>query len=220
MKKQLIELVSFFKSFDHQPDDDLKVMYSQAYQLGTLWFGVPKDDKAATRIVRSSVSCCAYDPIFMNYTISIINDAVQECQIMYCIGHEVYHRVSHKKTGLRNIYWVDEMMAEATAFHVLQQTGFHDYASFLEIHYGLYDLIDILQLPLRCRVTHWITRYLDTDVPENFAQSVFTWGRRVEKVVGWDTMTHLIDCQTWSEWLDYVSADKRQEICSLLNINR
>src|SRR5579871_6829573 len=207
----LKKLLSLYK-FDVK-DDQLNEFAAYCFETYVGWFGPQQGPQWPYEIVFGPSNMCLRNCILRRYEIVIMKSYETNKQKFASIAHEMYHCVTKNRSSLIRFLWVDEMMAFVTSQRILRQRGYHDYADLrLKVAIESPDCMDILALKkAKARKTMFQIIY-----PDGFAAGVNTLGAELEKLVGWEAMTRLIQCISWKEWLYALSADVRPPVCQLL----
>ncbi len=199
-------------------DEDLYTFADVAYARYVEWFGPPKNPERPYKIKGGPYSGIGYDMFAREYVIVINKKYEYYEQCFATLAHEMYHRVTKHHRGLRQLLWVDEMMAEVSTRQLLCEQGYTDYADLrLQVDRQKVKQLNVsaLKNAQRRRVLLGLRGFA---YPEGFAEGVSLLGATLEKIVGWEQMCRLIHCQTWDEWLVILPDDVRLQVCRLLGL--
>ncbi len=105
-------------------EEEYERLAADALQACSEWFGPPVDPKRPVGYAVSpdNISACGY--FFGQYMIALnpnLDTPAERCET---IGHEMYHRVTMRRPGLRREMWIDEMMAFLAEQWFLTRHGF------------------------------------------------------------------------------------------------
>jgi hypothetical protein len=183
------------------------------------WFGEPADMDWTYTIELYRYSALERDPFRHTYTIFLRKDYKSKEQFFADVAHEIYHRVTNWRSGLRRLMWVDEMIAFLATQHVLRGTGLSDYADVIKDHH--YNRGND-EIPLNIRQ---LRRYnhrrpfpgiLGSNYPKTFGNSVALIGLSLEEAVGWEAICRLTFAINWNEWYSWLSPDAASQARQLL----
>ncbi len=200
-------------------DAELQLFAQQAYRYCIDWFGVPLDDNWRYVLVDGSFDGCAHNRILREYTIVIRSDYAYPEQKKAAIAHEMYHRMTLLKEGLRESAWIDEMLAFLVSQRILSNQGMLEYANLrlqrqLNSKYRL-DLSS-LQKAQRKRILFGLG---GITYPQGFASAVACLGTELEAKLGWSTINYLVQCRTWEEWFAKLPPESKSDASALLGID-
>jgi hypothetical protein len=214
------ELRSIISSIDLGfKDEQLEAFAPRAYGLCIKWFGLPVDADRQYRIIGGPLGGTSRDLLSGHYMITIPPDCPALEQRVAVLSHEMYHRVTMRRRGLRCQRWIDEMMAEMTALMILREEGFADYADhWLRLMHESPSLLDARALRHAVKRKSILLGSFGFVYPAEYGPSVIVLGTKLERLVGWDRMCRIVHCRNWDEWLVPFPANLCWEICRLLDI--
>ncbi len=192
-----------------------------AYDYCVSLYGPPTDAGCSYILVKGvgNRSTCSY--ALRRYTIRLspgLETREQRCML---IGHEMYHRVTLRRKGLRRQPWMDEMLAYLTSLWFLQQQGFSYYADFLKDNDqkvpGRVDL-DALRA-FRPPALRERLRSPSMGYPEEFYTDVGRLAVALGHIANDKDLCRIIKENTLEGWIDSLSAEKRYGVCRLLEMS-
>ena len=136
------------------------------------------------------------------------------------IGHEMYHRVTMHRKGLRRQPWIDEVLAFLTSLWFLHHQGFSSYADFLtQKHQERDRKPDLAGLRAHRRST-WYERLrtLSRDYPEYFYSNLGHISRALNQIVDTNDLCRIIQSETLEEWIGLLPPEKQYGVCRLLEV--
>ena len=214
ISRRLAHHVLCFRPVDK--NSPLYDMGKRCFDLGTSWFGLPPDTNRAFDIIRGAGSMCI-KPKRGTYIIVIdVEHRHPESQLAD-VAHEIYHRVTGHYTGLRELIWVDEMLAFLFSHHALLAFGKNSYAQQQIASFcGQTICISLAEAQsFRNRRPH----YMDEPYPAGFGSCIFETGIRLNNLVSWPDICTIVNCKSWDQWLSRVSVESQGPVMELLNIS-
>ena len=196
----------------HDPKLDAYADY--AYPKCIAWFGPVQDPHWTYEINYAFRAGLTKDPFRKCYLIMLWRTCKEYEPLYDGIGHEMYHRVTNSRKGLRQIYWIDEMLAFLTAHHLLSDFGQGAYADYLEQLYKEEAFLSLKELS-EVQPARGIKRIFYFP-PDGFVPGILRIGIALEKMVGWENICSLVHCRTWEQWLSSLPDAMRQEAHRLL----
>jgi hypothetical protein len=200
---------------DFTADPDLLDFAERTYRTYVEWFGAPADADWPYHLVRGNCNKCTRVAILHSYVITIIRGYQTVEQRKSSVAHEMYHRVTMQRSGLRQQLWVDEMLAIMAQYNILKREGMYRYAIYaLQYHIGSgkrYDVHQLRNVPRRRRLFRVI-------YPPGFTAGIADLVSRLEDLIDWPIWCKLIHCTTWNEWIEFVPTDKRLQLEQLLHL--
>lgn len=201
-------------------DEDLRAFAVAAYSQCVEWFGIPDDHRIGFSIVGGPYTALARDLISRQYVIVISNELRHAEPRFASIAHEMYHRVTMHRRGLREALWVDEMLAFLTTQRILCGMGFAEYADErLRRQREEASTMSVEQLR---RARPLFRRYLWLSAvayPAGFTAGSGVLGARLLEVVGWEHTARMIACHTWEQWLALLPESQVPKAVTLLEIS-
>lgn len=164
-------------------------------------------------------SSCSY--VLIGYTIVLSPELESTEQKCMMIGHEMYHRVTMHRKGLRSQVWVDELLAFLTALWFLNQHGFSDYAdAIVEYYKDLPVKINLRKLCEFRRPSWYISlKTLEPKYPENFYTEVGRLAIALKRIVSKNDFCKIIKVNTLEEWIAALPNDKQYSVSRLLEVS-
>ncbi len=191
-----------------------------AYQYCIGLYGPPADSKQAYVLTRgvSSDSGCSY--ILGKYTITLSPELETLDQLCMVIGHEMYHRITMRRKGLRRQIWIDEMLAFLTSLWFLQQQGFSSYAEYcIGACQESADSIDLNALrTFRRPPWHKRLRDLSQAYPENFYTDIARVAVALKRIVDGNDLCRILKATTVDEWIASLPPAKQYAVCRVLEM--
>jgi hypothetical protein len=208
----------YIKAIDFEyKDEELDAIAPRIYARCVDWFGPPIDPNWPYQIMGGPFGTTTRDFFAKRYIITIPTDCKTLEQRVAVLAHEMYHRVTMHRDGLRRQLWIDEMMAEVTTLKFLREAGFTWYAN--QWLCSLYDnppALDMRDLQRGSRHKSGLWNALGIEHHDEFYDKVALIGVELQRLVGWEQICRIVHCRTWDEWLASLSADLRAEVCDLL----
>ena len=193
--------------------DAIENYAAMAFQRCCAWFGTPADAAWPYELLPWHKSACSRALWFHRYFIAIEEtDSLEEC--CRIVGHEMYHRVvsAQRKTPiLKQNLWVDELLAELTAYRLLDENGMSQYAAEVR------DRTSSATKPLairRFRETKIPLRYRfggskTNGYPPDFSYHVHCLRAALLRYIEWERICRLPQFPTVAAWLESLSPDRK-----------
>jgi len=105
----------------YEPNEETKEFAAYCLQQCVEWFGAPPDLARPYKFETELLSCCTYHFLEKTYIIAFAladRFEVSKDRHWWVLAHEMYHRCTMRRRGMRRYVWVDEMLACAAAFHI------------------------------------------------------------------------------------------------------
>ena len=179
------------------------------------WFGVPRDTKWPYYIISTQTSFCTRSR-WRYYLIGIsdkINTLEQRC---YCVGHEMYHRVTMAYSPIHNRWWLDEMMASAVAVELLKEYNMSAFADRC--------VSELLKLPIEISFCELQAlkhpRGLPTQqhaAPKGFGAAVTRLAIALRRLVTWEELCLLVTSNSLEDWFAAMPVEQQPFIRKLLS---
>jgi hypothetical protein len=192
-------------------DTSLQSFAITAYRCCTDWFGTPPDEDWPCHIVQFRSNSCRRSVLFHEYYITVMSTYKMAEQSKATIAHEIYHRVTRLRGGLRKLPWLDELLAFLASQHVLRANGLSDYAK-TRIKHARYRNCHVDLRAVKA-VPRW--KYI-FGMPTWFYDAVATAGAELDRVLEWSIICRLIHSQSWDQWLQHVPIEQRTYVRDLL----
>ncbi len=184
-----------------------------AFQRCCAWFGTPADAAWPYEILPWHKSFCSRALWFHRYFIAIAEtDSLEEC--CKIVGHEMYHRVvsAQRKTPiLKHNLWVDELLAELTAYRLLDENGMGQYVEKIR-HRTLSETKPLAmqrfretRIPLRYRFGWSKTN----GYPLDFSYHLRCVSAALLRYIEWERICRLPQFPTVEAWLESLSPDRK-----------
>jgi len=191
-----------------------------AFRYCVSLYGQPADAKRPYRLFKGTgeQSACSYS--FGCYTILISPDCTTLEQQCMTIGHEMYHRVTMRRNGLRKQVWVDELLALLTSLWFLPQHGFSEYADdVLEGYTSSPVKIDLRKLREYRRPPWYVNlKTLGPKYPENFYTEIARLATALKHIVSGNDICRIIKANTLAEWIASLPEEKQYAVCCILEV--
>lgn len=201
-------------------DPELINFSQKAYIHCVKWFGEPDDEKWQCTLNYGYSNGCARNWLLREYVIVIRNTYKYAEQKKAIIAHEIYHRATMRRKGLRQSVWVDEMVAFLVSQQILRAENLSNYADLrIQRHLEKQVKINISHLH-KVRRRRIIIGYPCANYPTDFGASVACLGTELEYLVGWSNICRLVNCTSWDDWLDGLPLESRSIVLALLKIGQ
>jgi len=199
-------------------DVDLQRFAQQAYDHCVKWFGLPLDESWSYVLLNGTFDGCARSALLKEYTIVIRRTYVSSEPKKAAIAHEIYHRVTMLRKGLHRAVWIDEMLAFLAVQHILSAQGLLEYADFRLKHQCESQSILGLKNVQNVRRKRILLGLRGVTYPLGFGTAVACLGIELDNLLGWPTLCHLVQCQTWEEWFTILALEIQPQVKILLGI--
>ena len=198
-------------------ETDLKKLADLAYKYCCDWFGPPPDSERPYVIFRGRYSVCAYNFIGREYLIQIADDRKTVEEITATVGHEMYHRVTQRRSGLNKEVWVDEMLAALASQWFLQTQGLDEYGWRISACYWRYDKpVPVQEVRRTVRKKGPFVAWRKTFYPSDFGIDIARLAFALEALVGGKCMTHMVGARSLREWIQSLSPSLQTPVFELL----
>lgn len=137
------------------------------------------------------------------------------------IGHEVYHRVTMCRNGMRRELWVDEMLACLSSYKILRSIGMDTYAfateqACLERQHSRLNVHTLRQIRLKRNVLSGMQRH---PYPTDFRVHVTNLGQALLSIVGWDQLSNLAFSTNLNEWKESLTKEQQSSVYYVLGLS-
>jgi len=181
------------------------------------WFGKPEDYdwEVYTFSGPLTYSQCVANVKQYWIVIDRVTLAEQDMKALsYYVANEMYHRVVWTLGGLRSKRWIDEIVADATAYELLRLEGFDLSPSKLHAHLRTFKKLPDEVLSLQ--MLTWDLTDPKRRTPTEYRVTAILFGRALRNLVGWDVFRKIPGSANWAEWLAYVPEPQRAAAACLL----
>ncbi len=195
---------------------------ANAYQYCTELYGAPGDANTLYCLLNGmddKLSSCFCS---LGWYVIVLSPGLetveQQCMV---IGHEMYHRFTMHRKGLRCQIWVDELLAFLTSLWFLQQQGFSEYAdAFIEGYTNSPGKID-LRVLREFRRPLWYIRLknLGPVYPEDFYTEIARLGVALKSMVSRNDLCRIIKANSLEDWIASLPAEKQYGVCRILEVS-
>jgi tetratricopeptide (TPR) repeat protein len=199
----------------YSEDEQLQAFAKFACQRCCDWFGVPDDEQWPYRILQGPYIACQRQLLLRSYILSLTPDLKDDFYRFEATGHEMFHRVTYRRKGAIKVMWIREMMAERTAYHLLQEGGFSQYGGALAYHYWHTPHMFLPDF-YRARARYIKFGLGGRAYPTNFMATAFCLGAGLEALVGWKRLRRIVSSSSLTEWLHSLSEENRILVRHLL----
>lgn len=197
--------------------EKLHAVARSSYEICTEWFGPPADHAQGYKLIYDTRNQCV-QPIGWGPYLIEIKKGYDDEQYAAVIAHEIYHRVTIKRPGIRNKWWVDEMVAYAATRQAAPLLGYPEYATYMHKRH-LENPDNFTPRAIRDICSRGIPFGMNTDACRlKMEQSFIGFSMRLEALVGWDAMRKIVGCLTWEEWLSGLTPDLREQVVTYFNV--
>lgn len=199
-------------------EDNVIIEYAHfSYQRCTAWFGSPLDADWPCRVVQGPYSGCQRQRLLKSYYIILHSALTDTPARLATLGHEIYHRVTWKRPGLSRSGWVDEMLACHTSQRLLQARGYSNFAARIEKRHRQSPIKLSIPLYQTARRKRRLLGFRASAYPDGFGSTAICLGAALDSLVGWKAMCRLVECASWSEWLQTLPEPRRSPALFLLD---
>jgi hypothetical protein len=209
----------FIDGWEFEPHDPgLHEYADRAYTSCVGWFGPPPDEHWRYEIVRAPQRACAVKSwLHRRYVLYIPSEYKKIEQQCATVGHEMYHRVTMRRRGLRELAWVDELVAFLAAERLLGEQGMEGYAlQRMKRRLAATPRLPVTELHKVTMRRRFRAGALSTVYPPGFYEGIWDVGSRLAGLVDWNCICNLVTCAGWHEWLRSVPPNVRPEVCHLM----
>lgn len=215
----LPRVLSDARHFDpNVQDEKLHDLARSSYHLCTEWFGVPTDHARDYNLIYDVRNRCIPPPFARGPYLIALKKGYAEAQYASVIAHEIYHRVTMKRPGIRCYRWVDEMIAGGVERHATPELGYAKYAKYMHKRFiespDNFDARTIKEI-----YTNGIPPGMDREACElRLDGSSVALGVQLEAIVEWNVICKIVGCLTWEDWLINLEPDIREKVVTLLDL--
>jgi tetratricopeptide (TPR) repeat protein len=164
------------------------------------WFGEGPDPRWPTVFYEASFAGCSRNRLLRAYVVILAANPPHAGQRASEIAHELYHRATFGRPGMRREHWVDEMLAVRSAVHALRGTAFAAYADYLHGAIAQGSSAEFDSGYRDARPQRVLFGFRGTRFHRTFAPAVAALGVALEMVVGWPKLRALGFCPTCEAW--------------------
>ncbi len=195
---------------------------ADAYKFCTELFGPPADLHKPYRLINGTdeISACWYAIGLYTISLSPKCETIEEQCMM--IGHEMYHRFTMHRKGMRQQLWVDELLAFLTSHSFLKRQGYSDYAeSFAQMHTSPIGKLDIKKLRGYPRPSLY-NRVKDMGLIyyEEFYFDIAQLFAALKTILGSKDIYPLLKASSLEQWIDSLPEEKQYCVCRILEVSR
>ena len=197
-------------------DPDLLAFAGRTLSNLYTWFGHPCDPTWPVVIVYGGCEMCGRNRILREYSIVLRGAYPNEAMRLAALAHELYHRATMIRRGLRSQLWIDEMLAFLTSQRILELEGAGAYAEqrFQHLHQR-YQPLDLHVVQSVRTKRRW---FGPIEYPIGFSASVARLGVDLQRIVGWRAACSLVAHSDFADWLASLPADRRAPAATTLGI--
>ena len=194
---------------------------ADAYKYCTELFGPPADPHKPYRLINGpdEVSSCSYALGLYTITLSPQCETLEEQCMM--IGHEMYHRFTMHRKGLRQQVWVDELLAFLTSHSFLKRQGYLDYAdSYVRAYKNSDEKLNVKKLreyprpSFYNRLKNIGLRYYD-----EFYYDIAQLEIALKAVLRSKDLYPLLKATSLDLWIDSLPEEKQYSVCRILEVS-
>lgn len=221
LREALRNFIASVRSIKPIKDDpDLIALADAAYACCVEWYGPPDDPELPVELVQGPWNRCSRSRILRQYIIYLYPHCETMEQRCSAIGHEMYHRVTMRRRGLRRQPWIDEMIACLTAQWFLRQQGFSEYADFLQRWYSEQmerGTVAWLRKAARPNPIHRMF-VPNSSYIKRFYTSVTCVGMALDRVVASKDIRRILTAKTLADWINSLPSESRYSACRILEL--
>ena len=194
---------------------------ADALKYCTKMYGAPFNSNKPYILIKGigEFSSCGY--VLGRYAIILspgIETIEEQCMV---IGHEMYHRFTMHRKGLRRQVWLDETLAIFTSLGFLQQNEFSDFAdTLIENCEKSPGTIDLKRLRQFRRLPWYIyLRNLGPKYPDYFYPEIFRLAVALKAIVRSRDVYRIFNVASLNQWVDTLPEETRYIVCRILEIS-
>jgi len=180
------------------------------------WLGKPPDPEWTFKLIPWHRSMCARDSLNHRYLLMICDSDGSEA-ICRRIGHEMYHRVTWRRSGLRSQLWTNEMLACAVSDHIMNLHGMENYVHAAEqvcVSSNKLDTVRLRNIHSPRRLGE-ITR-TSTSYPQDFGRDLIRLANALMALCGWESFVALGTKPTLADWMCEMSPQLQHAVNAVL----
>lgn len=194
---------------------------AEAYKYCTELYGPPADPHKPYNLINGTndTSICWY--ALGRYTISIspqFETIEEQCMI---IGHEMYHRCTMHRKGMRQQLWVDELLAFVISHSFLKRQGYSDYAeSYVQAYKDSREKLNVKKLREYPRPS--LLNRLKNMGPkfyEEFYYDIAQLAIALKAILCSTDIYLILDATSLQQWINSLPEEKQYSVCSIMEVS-
>ena len=190
----------------------------RAYDFCVEHFGEPCDPHLPYQIHRDfSRSLCSHTPLLRCYMIEIDKKRHDQEQLCTLLGHEMYHRVTMRRSGVHRQPWLNEMLAYLTQQEFLRLNDYDDYAQYVEDvrlqETSSYSIYALRETKKRLNILARISGNIYT---LEFAKQVQRFAFDLQGIVTLREAARLVGASSFESWMAQLSEEQQERIAGLM----
>lgn len=196
----------------------LAAIAPRAYDFCVEHFGEPCDPQLPYEIHRDFArSLCSYTPLLRCYTIEIDKTRHDREQLCTSLGHEMYHRVTMRRSGAHRQPWLNETLAFLTQQAFLREKGFDVYAQYVEdVRRQETNSYSISVLRETRKKLNILARVSGKIYTLEFGKQVERFACDLQGIVTLREAARLVGAPSFENWMAQLTEEQQERIAGLM----